>query len=134
MNNGATEARDRCTRFAHYNWVSLAGAAYRHFKKQGRGALLVDWKSLEAWERNEAFTLGVPYVTYHEEPEIQTLIESYNPAKQIVLFVTTDSEAVASAPDGGPGIIKAGERVSVWIIDPPFPENVPYTLVSAAAS
>ncbi len=124
MKNDVAGARERCTRFAHYNWVSLAGAAYRHFKKHGHGALLLDWKSMEAWERDEGFTLGVPYISYHDSPEIQTLIESYNPAKQIVVFLTTDSEAVTSTLDGGPGIIKAGEYMSVWIIDPPFPENL----------
>jgi hypothetical protein len=96
--------------------VVLARSAYRHYKKQRRGALLLDWKSVEVWERNEAFTLKVPYISYYDILEIQTLIESYNPAKQVVVFLTTDSEAVTSTLDGGPGIIKAGECVSVWII------------------
>ncbi len=121
MNREDPEAvRVACTRFGHENWDAFAAAAWRYFERHGRGALLIDWASLDAWERGEAFLMDLPYATEVDGVEgIAALVQAYDPTVELVLVVTTDRQAVRAAPVAGESVITrltAGETMCAWVL------------------
>jgi hypothetical protein len=127
-------ARERIERFVRENWTAFAGFAWRGFKKQGRGGILVDWASVEKWERDEAVTLVPHYVTYTEVARFAQIVETYDPEREIVMAVLNSDTETRDTPGsaGGPAMrfIRADASFRVWSFggDPPPPQAV----VSAA--
>lgn len=124
------EARARVERFVRDHWVPLASFAWRAYRKQGRGGLLIDWPAIQASESDETGTLTPRYVTYTEVDRLGRLLSSYDPERSIVIAVaggdpqTRDVAATESAP--AMRIIRADASFRAWIFDgdPPPPMAV----------
>ncbi len=121
------EAHARVGRFVGQNWTPLAAFAWRGFKKQGRGGLLIDWAAVAAWEADQPLTLIPLYVTYTEVPRFSRLIESYDPERDMVVAVVGADTETRDAPaaNGVPAMrfIRADASFRAWIFasDPPPP-------------
>lgn len=123
MSKDDAKGRARVAAFARENWDALAAAAWRGFKKQGRGGLLVEWTAIESWEAGRPTSLTPHYITYTEVPRFGRLISSYDPEHALVLAVVAPPEEkgqrdVPAAPgQAGMRIIRAGASFRVWIFD-----------------
>jgi hypothetical protein len=121
------EARARVERFVREHWPPLASFAWRAYRKQGRGALLIEWPAIQAAERDESLTLLPHYVTYTEVERLGRLLASYDPERSIVVAVggaapeTRDVAATEAAP--AMKIIRADASFRAWTFefDPPPP-------------
>ncbi len=121
-------AHARVERFVRENWTALAGFAWRGYKKQGRGGLLIHWTAVATWEAKQPVTLVPHYITYTEVSRFGHLIESYDPARAMVVAVVgADTETKdAPATNGAPAMkfIRADASFRAWVFDgdPPPPE------------
>lgn len=120
-------ARARVERFVRDHWVPLASFAWRAYRKQGRGGLLIDWQAIQASEADEVGTLMPHYVTYTEVERLGRLFSSYDPERAIVIAVaggdpeTREMAATETAP--AMKIIRADASFRAWVFDgdPPPP-------------
>jgi ribonuclease D len=120
-------ARARVEQFVRDHWVPLASFAWRAYRKQGRGGLLIDWRAIQASEADETGTLMPHYVTYTEVERLGRLFASYDPERAIVIAVAGGDPKTrdVAASEGAPAmkIIRADASFRAWVFDgdPPPP-------------
>ncbi len=137
MARGDDQQRARVDAFVRQNWPALAAFAWRAYKEQGRGGLLIGWTAVEAWETGQEVTVAPHYVTYTEVGRFARLISAYDPETAIVLALTRGGDGdspVAVEPVAQPGpaelrIIRAGASFRAWTFahEPPPPEALAST-------
>ncbi len=87
-----------CDDFCSANWTSIAAAAWRHFQNHGRGALLLEFASIEHWKAGEAFNLEPLYVTTWNSDDCELLLLRYDPETQVLVAFSDDPDAVKAKP------------------------------------
>jgi hypothetical protein len=83
MNKRTYDMNDKKSRrhFLEDYWVYLAGFAYSHYSKKGRGAVLISNSS----DANGLMYLSLDGVGNY--PEIKKAMQEYNPEQQIVAVI-----------------------------------------------
>lgn len=127
------QARARVERFVRDHWIALASFAWRAYRTQGRGGLLIEWRAIQASEADETGTLTPHYVTYTEVERLGLLFASYDPERAIVIAVaaadpeTREMAATETAP--AMKIIRADASFRAWVFDgdPPPPQAMAAT-------
>ncbi len=115
---------EECGAFVSHNWVSIAGAAYRHYLKVGRGAILLDYADVQRWLADrlagQKFTFEVNFLTTFDDDRVESLTATYDPETSIVAFFTTNTREIAVP--GKSGTLPTGHPIGVWVFtDYPSP-------------
>ncbi|HET7295300.1 MAG TPA: hypothetical protein VFM88_22975 [Vicinamibacteria bacterium] len=137
MARGDEQQRARVEAFARQNWTALAAFAWRAYKEQGRGGLLIGWGAVEAWEAGQEVTVAPDYVTYTEVARFSRLIASYDPEKAIVIALTRGGDGggtievqpMAEFRPTKAKVIRPGASFGAWTFafEPPPPEALAST-------
>jgi hypothetical protein len=97
-------------RFMAEQWRPIAAAAWRFYLRHNRrGALLMNWKWVERWASGQRFSIDLIYLSQAEDPELQNLIEKYDPNTSVVMLFTTDD--LATSGDNRPPGVDEGPQM-----------------------
>lgn len=111
-------ARSLSEGFCIAHWDVLAAAAWRYFQRHGRGALLLDWAVIQDWALGQAWHSYLAYATDLGNETVESLVSGYDPARQIVVVITTDTEAtLAPFAAGGSVIARLTGTFGAWIVN-----------------